>query len=74
MLKNKFKLCVFSLVFFISFIQSAYAYLDPGAGSALLQGLIGGIAAASVVIKMYWHKIIAFFKRNKKSKNLTKRK
>ena len=30
----------------------AYAYLDPGTGSLLLQGIIGGIAAGAAVISM----------------------
>jgi hypothetical protein len=39
----------------------AHAYLDPGTGSMLLQGLIAGIAAASVVLGGYWGKVKAFF-------------
>ena len=34
--------------------QEAHAYLDPGTGSMLLQGLIAGLAATSVVIGRYW--------------------
>ena len=33
----------------------------PGTGSMLLQGLIAGIAAASVVLGGYWGKVKAFF-------------
>ena len=42
-------------------IRDAHAYLDPGMGSMLLQGLIAGIAAASVVLGGYWSKVKAFF-------------
>ena len=35
----------------------AYAYLDPGTGSMLIQGIIGAIAAIGVTLKLYWHKI-----------------
>jgi hypothetical protein len=35
----------------------AYAYLDPGTGSMLIQGIIGVVAAAGVALKLYWHKI-----------------
>ena len=38
---------------------SAFAYLDPGTGSMLLQVILGGIAAVGVVIKLYWHKLRA---------------
>jgi hypothetical protein len=39
----------------------AYAYLDPGTGSIILQGLIATIAVAGLTIKTYWHKILSFF-------------
>ena len=32
-------------------------YLDPGAGSMLLQVLAGGIAGLAVVGKLYWARI-----------------
>jgi hypothetical protein len=35
----------------------AYAYLDPGTGSIIIQGLIGAIAAGSITAKLYWHQI-----------------
>ncbi|WP_112661800.1 hypothetical protein [Microvirga flavescens] len=39
----------------------AYAYLDPGTGSILLQALIGGIAASVTVGSLYYQKVKAFF-------------
>lgn len=45
----------------VSTVSPAWAYLDPGTGSVILQGILGGIAAASVVGKMYWYKLKAFF-------------
>lgn len=41
--------------------QQAAAYLDPGTGSMILQGLIAGVAVAGFTIKSYWYKIRAFF-------------
>ncbi len=35
----------------------AHAYLDPGTGSMLIQGIIGAVAAVGVTLKLYWHKI-----------------
>lgn len=35
----------------------AYAYIDPGTGGMLLQLLLGGIAGALVVMKLYWHRL-----------------
>ncbi len=39
----------------------AQAYLDPGTGSMLLQVLLGGIAGAIVVAKLYWKRLKRFF-------------
>lgn len=43
----------------------AYAYLDPGTGSMLIQGIIGAIAAVGVTLKLYWHKIKLMFSGRK---------
>lgn len=39
----------------------AHAYLDPGTGSMILQVILGGVAAATVAMKLYWQRIKAFF-------------
>jgi hypothetical protein len=39
----------------------AYAYLDPGTGSMLLQLLLGGVAGALVIGKLYWARIKSIF-------------
>lgn len=57
---------ILSFLFILMFNTSAYAYLDPGLGSILLQGIIAGIAAVSLTIKIYWQKIKNFFKKKKK--------
>jgi hypothetical protein len=33
------------------------AYIDPGSGSFLLQGLVAGILALGVTLKLYWAKL-----------------
>ena len=45
----------------ISGADPARAYLDPGTGSMILQGLIAGIAVAWFTIKTYWYKLAALF-------------
>ncbi len=45
--------------------QPALAYLDPGTGSMLLQGLLAGIAGALVVVKLYWYRIKKIFSFSK---------
>ncbi len=39
----------------------AHAYLDPGTGSMILQGIIGVVAGGLVVLKLYWSKVKLFF-------------
>ena len=36
------------------------AYLDPGSGSLLVQGLVAGVASAVVVGKVYWRRAKRF--------------
>jgi hypothetical protein len=35
----------------------AYAYIDPGSGSMMLQLLLGGVAGIGVLLKLYWRRI-----------------
>ena len=58
------RLFVFCLLLMMSF--SAYAYLDPGTGSMMLQVILGGIAAVGVAIKLYWHRLRAALGMSKK--------
>ena len=37
----------------------ALAYIDPGTGSFLLQGIIAAVIGAGVTIKLFWHRIKA---------------
>ena len=45
---------------------TAFAYLDPGTGSMLLQVVLGGIAAVAVALKLFWYRILAFLGIKKK--------
>ena len=46
------------LLIFIFFAPSAnaYAYLDPGTGSMIIQALLGVLAAVGAYITLYWRK------------------
>ena len=46
----------------------AHAYLDPGTGSMILQGIIGAVAGALVVLRLYWGKIKLFLSPRKKAR------
>ncbi|MDX1404899.1 MAG: hypothetical protein R3192_10185 [Woeseiaceae bacterium] len=38
----------------------SHAYLDPGTGSIILQGLLAGIAVAIGVVRGYWQQLKLF--------------
>ncbi len=40
------------------------AYLDPGAGSIVLQVILAGILGLSYTLKIYWRRIVGLFRRN----------
>ena len=51
----------------------AYAYLDPGVGSVILQAVIGATAVAMTTVSLYWQKIKNFFGIDKKKKTEKKK-
>ncbi len=54
---------LFILTLFFSVINPAYAYLDPGSGSFILQMIIAGLVTSTFVIKMYWERTKSFVKK-----------
>jgi hypothetical protein len=56
-----------SLAFIGLFTSDAYAYLDPGTGSILLQALIATVASSLFVIKLYWYKFRGLLGLNRHS-------
>ncbi len=61
------------MIIFLSFSNQAYAYLDPGTGSIILQAILGFIAASLATLSFYWNKVKNFLckllKKNKKSEH-----
>ena len=57
-------IAAFTLIFSICITIPAYAYLDPGTGSMIIQVIIGVVAGALVTLKVFWSKIKAFFNRS----------
>lgn len=37
--------------------KPAHAYVDPGTGAMLLQLLLGGVAGAMVIARLYWQRL-----------------
>jgi len=52
-----FLLSLFALFFGMT-ATHAYAYLDAGTGSMILQVILGGVAGALIAGKLYWHKFL----------------
>jgi hypothetical protein len=40
-------------------------YIDPGTGSMLLQIILGGLAAAAVFLKLFWHRVLVLLRIRK---------
>lgn len=55
---NKFPLCIVAIAL-LALEVPVHAYIDPGSTGLLLQGLIGGIAAAIVLTRSWWQRGIA---------------
>lgn len=55
------------VMFFLTLFMPnlAHAYLDGGSASMLVQLLLGGVAGAAAIVKLYWYKIRSFFSKNK---------
>ena len=60
--------CIVTLIIFPT---KAFAYLDPGTGSIILQAILGFIAATITTISIYWTKFKSLISKlfNKKEKN-----
>ena len=49
----------------------AWAYLDPGTGSMILQVLLGGFAGLALVGKLYWHRLLVMIGVRSESRDPT---
>lgn len=67
MLKSRYFLGALLTFAYVAEAGQAYAYIDPGTGSILLQGIVGGAATFLVVVRLYGakakRKILAFIGR-----------
>jgi hypothetical protein len=65
-MQNKLMVMIMAVIVNLLFIKSAYAYLDPGTGSILLQGLIAAVAGVTITGKLYWSRLKEMFSRKAK--------
>jgi len=68
------KILILNIIAIFLVVTNAYAYLDPGTGSIILQAILGFIAASITTISIYWTKfkslISKLFKKKEKNKKL----
>ena len=61
------------LLFFIFITKNAYAYIEPGIISLIINGVIGFFAAAGIYAAIYYNKLKNLLKKllnlNSKNKN-----
>jgi hypothetical protein len=60
-MKNFFIYLFYNIIAIFLIVTNAYAYLDPGTGSFILQAIIGFLAALSAGFLYYWTKVKNFF-------------
>lgn len=59
---------VFSLAFVLTIVSlPAQAYIDPGSGSMILQGLLAALAAIAVTAKLWWHRLLVLLHIRKRT-------
>ncbi len=62
-LKSVVPLTLLAVLVVLCLPLPVHAYIDPGTGSYVFQIIIAAFVAVSFMIKVYWHKIKAFFSR-----------
>ena len=52
---------VFMILGMLGISQNAYAYIDPGSGSIVIQMMIGVLVGVGITTKIYWYKLKQYF-------------
>ena len=55
-------------LFSVALILPAYAYLDPGTGTMIVQAVVGAFAVAGAALSIYWRRFKSLFSRHKDKK------
>jgi len=67
------KTILLTAVIYLLMDTHAYAYLDPGTGSIILQAIAAALAATAATTSYYWEKVkglyIKIFKKKNKNKD-----
>jgi hypothetical protein len=62
-----FKIFTIITFFGLGLANEAQAYIDPGTGSIIIQGLVAALVGGLVLIKTYWRKLRMFFSKKKEN-------
>ena len=63
------KIFITSFAIIVFYNSKAFAYLDPGTGSIILNAILASIAAGATYCSIYWQKIKNFFNKKDKKKD-----
>jgi hypothetical protein len=58
--QNRILANALSALILLLMASDAYAYIDPGTGSLLVQGLLAALASAAAVVGVYWNRLKLF--------------
>lgn len=60
-MKHKFAdIAALAVAAYVFAAAPAYAYIDPGMGSMILQGLIGAVAGGLFIMRSWWGRIASY--------------
>ena len=68
----KFNLLYLTLIFIFVLEKNAHAYIDPGTGGIIIQGIIGAVAAVSIFFGNIKKRLKKIFKFKDKDKDKDK--
>ena len=46
-----------AIIIYSTSVSEAYAYIDPGSGSLVIQLIIGALVGTGITLKIYWYKL-----------------
>lgn len=61
-MKDRIRLAVLGCVALLMLPVPAWAYLDPGSSSMIVQIVLGGVAGLVVLAKLYWRRLLVFLR------------
>ncbi|MFT5788736.1 MAG: hypothetical protein ACI8SJ_000843 [Shewanella sp.] len=67
-MNSQYQGSIFAAILLTMVSAPAYAYLDPGTGSVILQALIAMVVVGFASLKLWWYKLLGFFNAHKPNK------